>query len=354
MSKVDMEFANMKINGVKSKTSNKNLLADMLHEIADAVNFDLLLLREDFSEGKGYQIDEEDIELLAEMSEKAKSSAGKRVRCKDFSVEYADEVDFFKEAFLDLARHNGVDDNTLFEQEFRINACTDFVVLRRDMKLIAERYAEDVERYFFAPNDFLQDEDDQLTDADKFLFLIFLFQNMELEQETVRGIYSCYVEERQSRDNQKMIEFLHSMNQEDKKEYLEKVGHQALFECKLHEDEEYIDTLLEMARIEGGKGKLQDRKKKLPLALKLCAIMDRNADGYLTTEEYVYGEPDFQKPRKADKNIRAELAGSRELLNNAIRFYKSFEVYRKMHPFTEDDERLIEIMYRSRFGENMF
>ncbi len=354
MGKVDMEYANLKVYGRKSQTSKKNLLADILNETADAVNFDMKYLREDFSEGKGYLIEEEDIELLEKMAEAAKSSDGKRIRCKDFSIEFADTVEFFKNAFLTLARHNGVSEDIIYKQEFKINARTNFVVLRRDMRMLAEAYAEDVERYFFAPNDFMPDEDDQLTASDKFLFLIFLFQNMELEQKTVRGIYWCFVEERQGKENQSIMNFLHSMKTEEKTEYLEKVKHQALFECKLHEDEEYTETLSDMARIEGGGGKLQDRKKRLLLALKMCEIMDRNADGYMSTEEYAYGEPDFKKPHKADEDINGELANSKALLNNAIRFYKDFEAYRKEHPYTKDDERLIEIMYQSRFDENMF
>ena len=58
----------------------------MLNEIADAIGFNMLYLREDYSDAKGYLIDEEDIPLLKEMVEMAKSSSGKRIRCKDYSV----------------------------------------------------------------------------------------------------------------------------------------------------------------------------------------------------------------------------------------------------------------------------
>ena len=80
MSKVDMKYANSKIYGKVSDESHKNLLADMLNELADVLGFNMLLLREDYSDAKGYMIDEEDIALLAEMVDRAKSSEGKRIR----------------------------------------------------------------------------------------------------------------------------------------------------------------------------------------------------------------------------------------------------------------------------------
>jgi hypothetical protein len=354
MSKVDMGYANSKIYFSKSQSSNKNLLSDLLNEVAEALNFDMLLLREDFSVAKGYMIEEDDLPLLKEMVEMAKSSEGKRIRCKDFKVEYADTIEFFVKAFLMLASHNGVSSEALCESEYKMNARTDFVVLQRDVSVLTDAYNADLERYFFAPTDFLPDIDDQLTKADKFMFLIFMCQHPDLDVKTMRGIYWCFVEERQSRENQGMLDFLHSMKPDDKKEYLEKVKHKALFECSLNEDETYIETLSEFAKIVGGGGKLQDKKREIPLAKRLCKIMDSHADRYLTAEEYTYGEPDFKKPLPREESIREKIEESRELLNKAVQWYHSFKAYRANHPYTPDDERMIEIMYKSRFGENMF
>ena len=119
MSKVDMKYALYRIYGKKSPSSNKNLLADMLNEIAEAIGFNMLYLREDYSEAKGYLIDEEDIPLLNEMVEIAKSSAGKRIRCKDFSVDYAETLEYFMEAFVVLAAHNSVPVDMLKQIELR-------------------------------------------------------------------------------------------------------------------------------------------------------------------------------------------------------------------------------------------
>ena len=52
-----MNYANYKVYGKKSQSSNKNLLSDLLNEIAEAIGFNMLYLREDFSEAKGYLID---------------------------------------------------------------------------------------------------------------------------------------------------------------------------------------------------------------------------------------------------------------------------------------------------------
>lgn len=354
MSKVTMKYANSRINGKASEDSHKNLLADMLNELADVLGFNMLLLREDYSEAKGYMIDEEDIDMLAEMVEKAKSSEGKRIRCKDFSQEYADTVDFFITSFLNLAKHNNVPDNTLFEAEYTMHTHTDFVVLKRNVKMNTDKFDADLEERFFAPTDYLPDEDDELTKADKFMFLLYMGLYPHYDVKSMRGIYWCFVEQRQGRNRDRAIRQLHEMSDEEKRKLVDSVWHQHEFESRLDEDDEYIDTIKEFIRIESGQGKLQDKKKVLPLAKKLCEIMDRNADDFMTVEEYAKGEPDFKKSRPAEENIREALTESREVLSEAVNFYDSFKTYRNSHPCVEDDERIIEICYRQRFNENMF
>lgn len=355
MSKVDMNYANYKIYGEKSRQSNKNLLSDLLNEVAEAVGFDMCLLREDYSSAKGYQFEEEDIECLREMADVAKSSEGKRIRCKDFRLENADTVEFFSNAFLRLARNNGVPDDALFEAEYQMLSKTDFVVMHRNIRMATDEFNSDLERQFFAPTDYLPDVEDGLTKSDRCIFLLYIQQSLELDAKTMRGIYWCFVEERQGKNNKDMLDYLHSMPKEEKEERLEKIMHQALFESKLQKDDEYVETLQEYARIVGGGGKLQDKKRVIPLAKKLCEVMDRNADGYMPLEEYAYGEPDFSKvPKWHEENIRGNLSESRELMCNALKMYYSLMSYREKNPVTEEDERMIEIMYKSRFGESMF
>lgn len=362
MSKIDMNYANYLINK-KDKLhplenprtkSNKNLLSDLLHEVAEAIDFDMTLLQEDYAKQKPYLFEEDDIELLAEMAEKAKSSDGKRIRCKDFALEYADTVDFFITAFLSLAKHNDVSADILFEVEYKMYARTDFVVLKRDVGILTDEHDVDMERYYFAPTDYLPDEDDELTKSDKFMFLVFMCQNPDIDAKTMRGIYWCFVEERQGRNRDKSIKQLHEMSKEDKEKLVESVVHQAHFENRLHEDDEYVETIKEFVKIESGGGKLQDRKKVIPLAKNLCAIMDRNADDFMTTEEYAKGEPDFKNARPKEENIRENILESREALNDAICYYNSFREYRNNHPLTSDDERMIELFFRQRFDEDMF
>lgn len=354
MGKVNMSYANYKIYGVKSPTSNKNLLSDMLNELADTLDFDMRYLHEEFSEARSYMIDEEDIGLLAEILEAAKSRAGKRIRCRDFSLENADAVEFFINSFLELAQHNNTPKDVLFKARFRMNARTDFVVLKRDLQTLTDTFDDDLKRYFFAPTDFLSHEDDELTKEDIFIFLAFMCQNLDMDRKAMRGIYWCFVEERQSRNRDNMLRKLHAMSTEDTQQMVERIKHSVLFESRLDEDEEYAETISEFARIEGGGGKLQDRKKVIPLAKKLCEIMDRYADGFMTTEKYACGEPDFKKSHPAEEDIFENLMESGELLDYAIRFYNSFKVYRQNYPLTPEDESMIETLYRQRFGENMF
>lgn len=362
MSKIDMNYANYLINK-KDKLhpsenpmtkSNKNLLSDLLHEVADAMDFDMTLLQEDNVKNKPYLFEESDIELLAEMATQAKSSEGKRIRCKDFTLEYADTVEYFITAFLELAKHNNVSDEVLFEAEFKMYARTDFVVMKRDVGILTDEFDVDLERHFFAPTDYLPDEDDELTKSDKLMFLVFMCQNPDIDAKTMRGIYWCFVEERQSRNRDKSIKQLRELSQEEKKKLVEGAVHQVKFENRLHEDDEYVETITEFVKIESGGGKLQDRKKVIPLAKKLCEIMDRNADDFMTTEEYAKGEPDFKKARPKEENIRENISESREALNDAISYYNSFRAYRSNHPLTSDDERMIEVFFKQRFDEDMF
>lgn len=354
MSKVTMKYANSRIYGRASEDSHKNLLADMLNELADVLGFNMLLLREDYSEAKGYMIDEEDIDLLAEMVEKAKSIEGKRIRCKDFAKEYADVIAFFINSFLDLARHNGVPENDLLEMEYTMHAKTDFIVMKRNIMMHTDKFDKDLEDRFFAPTDYLPDEDDELTKSDKFMFLVYMGLYSHYDVKAMRGIYWCFVEQRQSRNHDKLIRQLQEMSDDEKKKMVESVKHQYEFESRLDEDEEYIDTIKEFIKIESGQGKLQDKKKVIPLAKKLCEIMDRNADDFMTVEEYAKGEPDFKKSHTVVENIREALTESREILCEAVKYYDSFSAYRNSHPCTKDDESIMEYCYKQRFDEAMF
>ncbi len=354
MSKVDMKYANSVIYGKQSDSSHKNLLADMLNEIADAVGFNMLYLREDYSEAKGYMFDEENIPLLNEMVEKAKSSAGKRIRCKDYSVEYAETIDFFIDAFLVLAVKNGVPTEMLEKMEFQMNAKTGFSGMKHDLKILDETLYLEAERYFFAPNDLFPDVDDELEDTDRYVFLQFLLANTDEDIKLIRGVYWCFHELRESSNRDEYLKQIHGMTDEERHQMIERASHHVEFESRLREDEEYEDTLVEFAKIVSGQGKLQDKKKELPLAKKLCKIMDKHADGFLTTEEYAFGEPKFTKSRPVDESIKQRFVESHSMLERAVEYYCSLRAYRKTHPLTRDDENMIEYFYRQRFGENMF
>lgn len=231
---------------------------------------------------------------------------------------------------------------------------TNFVTIVNSIQVLTNRFDEDLKKHFFFPNDFHPNDDDELTPADMFTFLMFILENMDLDLKNIRGIYIVFVEKRQSKCNKSMIDFLHSMDTNQKTEYLEKAKQKVLFELKLQEDEDYSKALSEFVRIECGGGKLQERKQIIPLLKKLCEIMDRNAEGFIGTEEYTFGEPDFKKPRPANDNIISDLAESQSLLNDSIQFYNSLKVYREKQPLTPDDETMLEYFYEQRFDETMF
>ncbi len=354
MNRVDMNYACYKIYGEKSKQSNKNLLSDLLNEVASAIGFDMRYLRENKSEAQGYSFQEEDIDLLEKMAEAAKSPEGKRIRCKDFSERNVDTLVFFFEAFTTLAEHNGMTEEEYVSQGFKIFDKTNFAGLKKELGEMSEELKYDLEHFYFAPNDYLENEDDELTRGDKYMFLLYAHQGLKfVERKQLRAVYFLLKENRLALNNKAMMESLHSMSDEDKNAFVDKVRHLANYDIELHEDEEYAEVLREMVHIESGNGKLQDRKKLKGLALQLSDIMDRHADGHLTKEEYTYGEPDFKKKKLEIEDIKAELDESTELLKDAIQFYYGIKAYRENNPVTPDDERIIEILYRERFGEDM-
>ena len=354
MNKVDMNFANYKVYGKKSPHSNKNQLSDMLNELADVLGFDLLLLREDFSEAKGYLIEESDIDLLADMVEIAKSSAGKRIRCKDFSVEYAEEIEFLQRAFITLAEHNDVPTDILLEQEFQMLVRTKFAVMRNSIYLQMEKFHKNLGHNFFALLEYLSEED-IFTDTDKFVFFQFLDECITESIPIVRGIYLWFKEGRIQTNNKSMASVLDSMSSIEKENYLQMAKRVALFVQRLYEDEEYSVVIAEFFRIESGDGKLKD-KKKVPLLVKrMSEIMDRNADGLLLPEEYAYGEQNIRTKRRKCIDLETELAESQELLEEAIRNYIGLREYRKENPLVDGgEEHFIEQEYKEIFGEEMF
>ena len=353
MNKVDMNFANYKVYGKKSPHSNKNQLSDMLNELADVLGFDMSLLREDFSEAKGYLIEESDIDLLANMVEIAKSSAGKRIRCKDFSVEYAEEIEFLQCAFTTLAEHNDVPTDILLEQEFQMLVQTKFAVMRNSICIQTDKLSNELGQKVLALVEYLPESDDLLTDTDKFVFLRFLDEYVTNSIEVIRGIYLCLKEERIQKNNRSMASILDSMSHVEKENYLQMAKRVALFIQRLYEDEEYFSVVSEFFRIEGGDGKLKDRKKLPPLVKKMSEIMDRNADGLLLPEEYTYGDVRIKKRKSID--LKAELTESQELLEEAIRNYLGLREYRRQNPFiSSEEEHFLEREYREIFGEDMF
>ena len=314
MNKVDMNFANYKVYGKKSPHSNKNQLSDMLNELADVLGFDISLLREDFSEAKGYLIEESDIDLLADMVDIAKSSAGRRIRCKDFSVEYAHEIEFLQWAFSTLAEHNDVPRDILFGQEFQMLVRTKFAVMRNSIYMQMDKSHKNVEHNFLPLLEYLSEEEDILTDTDKFVFFQFLDECITDSIQVVRGIYLWLKEGRIQKNNRNMASVLDSMSSIEKENYLQMAKRVALFVQRLYEDEEYSVVIAEFFRIEGGDGKLKD-KKKVPLLVKrMSEIMDRNADGLLLPEEYAYGEPNVRTKRKRCIDLERELAESHDCL----------------------------------------
>lgn len=64
-------------NRDKERKGSRNIVADILYEVARAIGFNMDLLKEDFNKNKAFQFLETDYEEIKEFIEAAKSPEGK-------------------------------------------------------------------------------------------------------------------------------------------------------------------------------------------------------------------------------------------------------------------------------------
>lgn len=129
MNRIDMTTVDFIINKNAITKSNKNLTEDMINELAQVINANTSLLKQEHNSYKPYSFLEEDIPLIEEIVKQAKTKNGKRLRCKDYENVDVELLQFYVESFLTLYRHNGVEESVIEEEFLKMLHQTGFILL---------------------------------------------------------------------------------------------------------------------------------------------------------------------------------------------------------------------------------
>ena len=167
MNRRNMRYIEAEIKHSRSdllNKSNKNLTADILKEVAESLGLNIAYLHEDFNLRKEFAIRAEDVEIVKTLVKLAKTKEGKRLRCKSFTESNAECINTVVESFMTLFAHNGVAEEKIFEEWLATMRQTDFLLLKQYVAEQTPKFDEELNQYFFAPNERFENEDDRLTE----------------------------------------------------------------------------------------------------------------------------------------------------------------------------------------------
>lgn len=150
-----------------------NLVANMIHEVSEALGFNSVLLKENCNPSKPFFFQEDDIELLDEFMKLSKSKEGKRLRCRDYKGAGIACITEVTEILSELAQNAGVPLEWVVINELKTEEYTNQYVLRERIHSISNVFDVDLNEHFFKL-------DDEMDEIDKQIFLEFLFQNTNL------------------------------------------------------------------------------------------------------------------------------------------------------------------------------
>lgn len=263
--------------------TGKNLVADMLNEVANALGFNIALLKEDQNPNKNFcfQKGDEDIEIIRELMTLSKSKSGKRLRCRDYIGAGISCVTKAINLLKLLAIHAGISKSQVNMELRRMQEFTNQFVLRELIHSETNDYDTDLKEHFFAPVNNCQDED-YMDEVDKQVFLEFLYQNISENPSDIRGIYWFFKQEKEQENltllmtEAKKVKELPPKDRNELKDYLSK---SLKLEQVLLNDDNYSKQLEEWVNIFEGKGKLQDnlrlKKSQRIYNLSICRIYKR-------------------------------------------------------------------------------
>jgi len=354
MAKLNITALNIELTAWNPTKSHKNQTADLLNEIADIMGFETEYLCENCNPAIGYAFEENDISIIKEMLELAKTAEGRSARCKKYDLSTSEVIKKWFDTFAILAKHNDVNPETIRRLKVKMHKQTDFIILKKAVLKVHPDLEKDMIRCFFAPTDYFVDQEDLLEEYDKILFLEYILAHEKLSTDEICGVYWCFVQCKEQMTNRQQIEELKALPESVRRELIEASVRKCKFERALNDNEEYVQLIETLAKIEGGDGKLQDKKKLKPLLSQLVEVMDKEAEAFLTENDYNKGIPTVKKNKIEELDVEAYFETSREVLSQAISWYSDLATIRAFEPLTEQNIKIIEMEFFSRFGRDMF
>lgn len=337
--------------------TGKNLVADMLKEMANAIGFNITLLKENCNPNKAFRFQEKDVEIIRKIIMLSKSKKGKRLRCRDYEGAGFWCVVGAINAYKLLALNAGISKTQVNLELRKMHECTNQFVLRELIRFETNDYEIDLTEHFFAPNSNCQD-DDNMDEVDKQVFLEFLLQNVDKRPSDIRGIYWFFVQEKEQVEHILLMEEVEKIKNLSSKcldEWKDYLRRRIKLEQTLLDDDKYNIKVDELINLLEGKGKLQDNRRLKNIEKELQSIRDTHIQEIFEVDvesnnqnnsstQYNYTADDEEK--------RYNLSQSQ--LKNAINNYLKWKAYRRSAPLTEGNETIMEILYNRRFGIPMF
>lgn len=344
-------------NRDKERMGSRNIVADMLHEVARAIGFSLDLLKEDFNKNKAFQFLETDYGEIKEFIETAKSPEGKKLRCKDYKGASGYFIDQVIEFFLMLAEHNGVKQDVLKEQWIKMCVKTECETVRYCIREITDEFEEDIEKHYFVTPYMAEDAftDDCIPGTAKLVFLQFILGNIDADISDIRGAYWFFkmkYEEKRYKDLHEAGKYLRNLSSEQFEQYKEDIHYHLEYDKALEEDDDLVQMTVKWLNVEDGLGKLQDIKKQRK---KLNLILERrnlHAEKIFKRSDNQVKMPAYKQEETVSLSEQFDLAY--DYVFESLREYKYYWAYRQKVPMTEDNEMMMEIEFRQRFGTALF
>lgn len=344
-------------NRDKERMGSRNMVADMLYEVANAIGFNMDLLKEDFNKNKSFQFLETDYEEIKEFIEAAKSIEGKKLRCKDYKGASGYFIDQVVGFFLMLAEHNGVKQDVLKEQWIKMCVQTECEIVRYCIREMTDEFEEDIEKHYFVTPYTAEDvfTDDCIPGPAKLVFLQFILGNIDADISDVRGTYWFYkmkYEKKRYEDMREVGKYLRSLSQEQLEQYKEDIH--CYLECDkiLEKNDDLTRMIDKWLRVEDGQGKLQDIKNQKKRLEEILTRRNLHMENIFKDRDNQVQMPDYKQEEKVSLSEQFELAY--DYVSKSQKEYKSYWAYRQKVPMTEDNEMMMEIEFRQRFGTALF
>lgn len=197
-----------------------------------------------------------------------------------------------------------------------------------------------------------------MDEVDKQVFLEFILQNITERPSDIRGIYWFFVQEKEQIERillMEEVEKIKKLSPECFNEWKDYLRRRIKLEQTLLDDDEYNRKVDELINILEGKGKLQDNRRLKNIEKELQSIRDTHIQEIFEVDVESNNQsnsPNQYNYTADDEEKRYNL--SQIQLKNAIKKYMQFKAYRSSVPITVENETILELSYKQRFGMLMF